>query len=74
MLFRQAKRFIIHQQEVAQQNQQATIEGQIKSAQVAEEEKSKTKQMEMEIEERRTKIKFTVRQPISSSKYGGKLS
>jgi hypothetical protein len=40
MLFRQAqKRFIIHQQEVAQQNQQATIEGQIKSAQVAEEEK-----------------------------------
>jgi hypothetical protein len=57
MLFRQAqKRFIIHQQEVAQQNQQATIEGQIKSAQVAEEEKRATKQMEMEIEERRTKI------------------
>ena len=49
------KKMIQHRQAEAQQNQQATIEGQIKSAQAAEEAKRETMQQEMEIEEKRTK-------------------
>lgn len=56
LLFRQAqKKMLMWQRQTAMENQQQTIQGQIKSAKVAEEEKRKTMQEEMEIEERRTK-------------------
>lgn len=42
------KKMLIHQQSVAMQNQEATIQGQIESAKVAEEEKRLTKEMEVD--------------------------
>ncbi len=57
LLFRHAqKKMIAWQRQTAAENQQATIDGQIKAAQTAEEEKRKTMEDEMEIEERRTKV------------------
>lgn len=48
MLFRRGqKKMLLHQQQVAQQNQQQTIQGQIDAAVKAEEEKRKTKDMEL---------------------------
>jgi hypothetical protein len=49
-LFRQAqKKLIQYQQQTAQQNQQATIDGQIKSAQAAEDAKRQSLAMELDI-------------------------
>jgi hypothetical protein len=57
LLFRQAqKKMLMWQRQTAMENQQQTIQGQIESAKVAEEEKRKTMQEEMEIEAHRTKI------------------
>jgi hypothetical protein len=51
LLFRQGqKKMLIHQQQTAAQNQQQTIEGQIKSAQAAEEAKGKNMAMKIEME------------------------
>lgn len=56
-LFRQAqKKMLMWQRQTAMENQQQTIQGQIESAKVSEEEKRKTMEMEMQIEENRTKI------------------
>lgn len=50
-LFRQAqKKMLIHRQQEAQQNQQATFNAQIESAKVSEEEKRKTKEMEGDVD------------------------
>lgn len=50
LLFRQGqKKMILHQQQTAQQNQEATIQGQIDSATVAEKEKRQTMNDEMTI-------------------------
>lgn len=57
LLFRRAqKKFIIHTQQVAQQNQQQTIEGQIASAQAAEEAKQKTEQLKGDIDIKKTQV------------------
>lgn len=49
-LYRQAqKKLIVWQQQTAQQNQQATIDGQIKSAQAAEQAKGQNLQMELQM-------------------------
>ncbi len=50
------KKLVQHQQATAQQNQQATIEGQIQSAQAAEEAKQKTKQIEGEVDLEKSKV------------------
>ena len=50
-LFRQGqKKMLLHQQAVAQQNQEATIKGQIDSAQAAEEGKQRTEQVKGEVD------------------------
>ena len=57
LLFRQAqKKFILHQQMVAQQNQQATFEGQAKSTQIAEQGKQQTEQLKGDIEMQKVKM------------------
>ncbi|HEY4833006.1 MAG TPA: hypothetical protein VIH61_10655, partial [Waddliaceae bacterium] len=50
MLFRQAqKKFLLWQQQQAQQNQQQTIQGQIQSAQASEQAKGQNMQMEIQM-------------------------
>lgn len=50
-LFRNGqKKMIIHNQQMAAQNQEQTIQGQIQAAQVAEQEKRATKELELEAE------------------------
>lgn len=57
MLFRQGqKKMLIYQQEQAAQNQQQTIEGQIASAQAAEEAKRETQSQMGEIDKEKAKI------------------
>jgi len=52
-LFRQCqKKMLLHQQMVAQQNQQQTINGQIAAAQSAEQEKRKSLQDELEVKQK----------------------
>lgn len=49
VLYRQAqKSMLLHQQQMQQQNQQATIDGQIKSAQAAEQAKGQNMQIELQ--------------------------
>lgn len=56
-LFRRAQRkMLIWQQQTAQQNQQATIEGQIKSAQSAEQAKQQTETIKGDIDIQKVKI------------------
>lgn len=50
------KKMILHQQETAAQNQQATIEGQIKSAQAAEEAKQQTETIKGDIDIKKTQL------------------
>ncbi len=50
------KKMLLHQQQVNQQNQEATFKAQVESAKVGEEEKRKTKEMEMKMEIEKTKI------------------
>ena len=55
-LFRQGtKKMILHQQQTAQQNQEATFKAQVESGRVAEEEKRKTKELEGEVEIQKSK-------------------
>ena len=55
--FRQGqKKMLIWKQQTAEQNQQATIEGQIKSAQAAEESKQKTESVKGEIDIQKVQI------------------
>jgi hypothetical protein len=57
LLFRQGqKKMLKFQQEMASQNQQQTIEGQIKAAQIAEEEKRKTSKMETDADVLKTQM------------------
>lgn len=57
LLYRQAqKRMILHNQMVAQQNQQMTIQGQIDSARAAEEEKRTTKTIEVEGDVKKSQV------------------
>jgi hypothetical protein len=56
-LFRQSqKKLIIYQQQTAQQNQQATIEGQIASAQAAEKAKQDTESLKGDIDIKKAQI------------------
>lgn len=56
-LFRQGqKKMLLWKQQTAAQNQQATIEGQIKSAQAAEEEKRETETIKIDGDIRRSQI------------------
>lgn len=56
-LFRRAqKKMILWQQETAAQNQKATIEGQIKSAQAAEESKQATEQLKGDMDIQKVKV------------------
>jgi hypothetical protein len=56
-LFRRAqKKMIIYNQQTAAQNQQATIQGQIQSAQIAEQEKRATKEQEGMMEIKRAQM------------------
>ncbi len=51
LLFRQGqKKMLLHQQQVSAQNQQQTIDGQIKSAQAAEQAKGQNLQMKLQME------------------------
>lgn len=57
LLFRQAqKKFIVHQQMVAQQNQEATFKAQIESAKAGEEGKQQTEQVKGSIDIQKVKI------------------
>lgn len=57
MMYRQAtKKMILHQQMTAAQNQQQVIEGQIKSAQMAEEQKRETEKVKGDIDIRKTQV------------------
>ena len=57
VLFRRAqKKMLLWQQETAQQNQQATIQGQIQSAQAAEQAKQQTESMKGDIDIQKVKV------------------
>jgi hypothetical protein len=57
LMFRQAqKKLILFQRQSAMENQQQTIEGQIKSAQMAEEEKRATEQLKIDGDIKKTQI------------------
>jgi hypothetical protein len=57
LLFRQAqKKLILHQQQTAQQNQEATFQAQVESGRVAEEEKRKTKELEADADIRKAQM------------------
>lgn len=57
MLFRQGqKKMLLYQQEQAQQNQEQTIQGQIASAQAAEEAKRETEAQKGEIDIKKTRV------------------
>lgn len=56
MFYQYQKKMLEHRTAEVQRNQQQTIQGQIESAKVAEEEKRKTKEYEMEVERERTKL------------------
>lgn len=56
-LFRRGqKKMLIHQQQTAEQNQQATIQGQVQSAQASEQGKQQTEQLKGDIDIQKVKI------------------